>query len=145
MIRAANSSSGARCNGSVNISVQVSWRLLRKPLRSLQLPTALFASPLAGGAGTVVTIIGTNLSNVTSVLWRHRLTDIITINSPTQITAVIRKMAGEVSRLVHWLVRYPLRCVYLRSGTKCAVYHAQSGAAGTVVTIVGTNLTVRAV
>lgn len=131
---------GQGATGQVNVSVGGIVATAPQAFTFIAPPTALFASPLTGGAGTVVTIIGTNLSNVTSVSFGGTPAS-FTINSPTQITAVIGNGASGVIALSTLVgtVSSALRFTFVPAPNVLFIT-PQSGAAGTVVTIVGTNL-----
>ncbi len=66
-------------------------------------PTITSFSPSRGRAGTLVTINGTNLGNVTQVLLRSTSASIIS-ESPNQLKT---KVPGGVSGLAKWTVKNP--------------------------------------
>lgn len=82
------------------MSLTATWRLLAALLLLLagrsalaQSPTVTGCSPASGAAGTSVTVSGTNFSNVTSVRFGE-LSSTFTVNSTTQLTAVVLRAAS---------------------------------------------------
>lgn len=131
---------GQGATGLVNVSVGGSIASAPQIFTFIAQPSVLFVSPQRGGIGTSVTIIGTNLNNVTSVSFGGTPAS-FTINNSSQITAVLGNGAsgaitlstpvGSVSSSQRFTFLPPPNVLFITP---------QSGAAGTPVTIVGTNL-----
>ncbi len=131
---------GQGATGIVNLSVGGSIAASPQVFTFVPQPSVLFMSPQTGGAGTLVTIIGTNLTTVTSVSFGGTPAS-FTINSPTQITAVVGNGASGVITLTTLVgsVNSTQRFTFIPLPNVLFIT-PQSGAAGTTVTIIGTNL-----
>lgn len=131
---------GQGATGFVNLSVGGIVASAPQVFTFIAQPSVLFVSPQTGGAGTVVTIIGTNLNNVSSVSFGG-VPASFTINSPTQLTAVVGNGASGVITLTTAVgsVASTQRFTFVPAPNVLFIT-PQSGAAGTTVTIVGNNL-----
>lgn len=131
---------GQGASGAVSVSVGGIIATAPQVFTFVAQPSVLFVSPQSGGTGTIVTIIGTHLDNVSSVSFGGTPAS-FTINNPTQLTAVVGNgasgtitlttLVGSTTSTQRFTFIPPPNVLFITP---------QSGAAGTVVTIVGTNL-----
>ncbi|TAE28597.1 MAG: T9SS C-terminal target domain-containing protein [Candidatus Kapaibacterium sp.] len=135
---------GQGASGAVFVSVGGNVAISAQQFRFIPPPSLLFFTPNTGGTGTPVTLIGTNFENVTQVRFGNTPARSFTIDSPTQITAFVG--SGNSSEIGAITVATQLSAT---TSTQQFTYipppeilflTPQSGAAGTVVTIVGNNL-----
>jgi hypothetical protein len=106
-------------------------------------PTVTSFAPTQGSVGASVTITGTNLSGASAVKFNGTAATSYSVNSATSITVTVPDMAttgpltvitpgGTVSSSASFTVNYPPPTL--------SAFTPSSGAAGTIVTINGTNL-----
>lgn len=104
-----------------------------------KVPTVTSFNPTKGGSGTIVTITGTNLNNVTSVNFGNAAASSFTIVSPTTITATVGSISAgnyDVS-VTNAFGTGPLGNFY--TGVTIDSFYPTSGPVGTNVTINGTH------
>jgi hypothetical protein len=107
-------------------------------------PTIASFTPTKGGPGTVVTIQGTNFSNVTSVTVGNVAASSFTIVSPTKIAATVGPLNDGNYDLS---VTNPSGTATLGSfytGVTISSFYPTSGPVGTIVTINGTHFSTSA-
>ncbi len=105
-------------------------------------PTITSFSPISGAAGTSVSILGTNFTNVTGVKF-NRTSASFTVNSSTQITATVPPGAssGPISVTnLNGTATSSTRFTVVAAPTITS-FSPTSGRVGTSVTITGTNFT----
>jgi IPT/TIG domain len=133
---------GQGASGAVFISVGGGAAISAQEFRFIPQPSVLFFTPSTGGTGTAVTIIGTNLENVLQVRFGAVLAQSFTIDSPTQITAIVGT-GGQSGTIVASTqlsaTTSTQRFTYIPQPNILFIT-PQTGAAGTVVTIIGNNL-----
>ncbi|MCU0426926.1 MAG: IPT/TIG domain-containing protein [Candidatus Kapabacteria bacterium] len=131
---------GQGSTGQVTVSVAGAIAVAPQVFTFVAQPSVLFASPLTGGAGTAVTIIGTNLASVTGVSFGG-IPASFTINNASQITAFLGNGASGVITLFTPVgsTTSTQRFTFIPPPSVLFIT-PQSGAAGTAVTIIGNNL-----
>ena len=106
-------------------------------------PTISSFTPTSGNAGTSVVITGTNLTGTTKVSFNGKPAASFSVDSATQITAVVA--AGTTSGKV--LIWTPVgnagssTSFTISNQPTITSFNPTSGAAGTAVTVTGTNFT----
>ncbi|MCS6809161.1 MAG: IPT/TIG domain-containing protein [Bacteroidota bacterium] len=132
---------GQGATGQVSVNINGSIAVAPQTFRFIPQPSVLFVSPLAGGTGTAVTIIGAHLDNVTNVIFGSVPAASFTINSPSQITAVVGNGASGAITLTT-LVGSTSSTQRFRfiPAPEILFITPQTGGAGTAVTIIGNNL-----
>lgn len=105
-------------------------------------PTITSFTPTSSGTGTAITIIGTNFTGATSVRFGGVPANSYTINSPTQITAVVSLSgaSGNITVSTPGGTASLAGFTYLPTPTITS-FSPQSGEPGTTITILGTNFT----
>jgi IPT/TIG domain/Secretion system C-terminal sorting domain len=132
---------GQGATGLVSVSVGGSVGSSPQVFVFLPAPSVLFVTPLTGGTGTTVTIIGTNFELVTGVRFGDTPAQFFQVDNPTQITAVVGAGASgfvRVSTSVSTATSVQ-RFTFIQPPTILFIT-PQTGASGTRVTIIGTNL-----
>lgn len=131
---------GQGATGQVSVNVAGALAVSPQVFTFIPQPSVLFASPLSGGAGTAVTIIGTNLSSVTGVSFGGTPAS-FTINNASQITAIVGNGASGVITLTTLVgsTSSTQRFSFIPPPSILFIT-PQAGAAGTQVTIIGNNL-----
>jgi hypothetical protein len=129
-------------SGAIFISVGGGAAISSQTFRFIPQPSVLFFTPSTGGTGTAVTIIGTNLDNVLQVRFGAVLAQSFTIDSPTQITAIVGTggQSGVVTASTQLSATTSTQRFTFIPQPNILFITPQSGAAGTAVTIIGNNL-----
>jgi GH25 family lysozyme M1 (1,4-beta-N-acetylmuramidase) len=108
-------------------------------------PTITSFAPISGPVGTSVVITGTNLTGVTEVRFENTNATTFTVDSNTQITAVVPSGAqtGKISVTAPWGTATSSSnfTVTAAGSPTITSFSPMRGPAGTSVTIVGTNFT----
>lgn len=102
-------------------------------------PTIASFTPAKGGTGTVVTIQGTNLNNVTAVTVGNVAATSFTIVSPTTIAATVGSLADGNHDLSVTNASGTAKSGSFYTGVIISSFYPTSGPAGTVVTISGSH------
>lgn len=105
-------------------------------------PTITSFTPTSGGAGTSVTITGTNLAGATSVKFNGVAAASFAVKSATSITAVMPKTTtGKISVTTPGGTATSTASVTFIPAPTITSFTPTSGGAGATVTITGTNFT----
>lgn len=104
-------------------------------------PTIASCSPLSATAGTSVTIKGANFTGTTAVHFGNVATGSFTVNSDTQITAVVGAGASGYVRVTTLNGKDSLAGFTFLYAPDITSFSPASGAQGTSVTIKGVHLT----
>ena len=105
-------------------------------------PTISSFTPITGGSGTSVTISGTNLSGASSVKFGENNAANFTVNSSTQITAIVGNGAtGQISVVTPGGTGTSSGTFTYVPAPTISSFTPITGAAGTSVTLTGTNFT----
>jgi hypothetical protein len=127
--------------GLVSVSVAGSIASSPQVFTFVPQPSVLFVTPLTGGTGTTVTIIGTNLEGASSVAFGGTPAQSFRVDNPTQITAIVGAGAsGNVSVTTPASTTTSTQQFVYIPAPNVLFITPQSGAVGTVVTVIGTNL-----
>ena len=131
---------GQGASGQVRVGVGGSVAVSEQVFTYIPPPSILFFSPQSGGAGAAITIIGTNLSTVTGVSIGGAPAS-FAIVSPTQITAFVGQGASGVITLTTPVGTVSSQQAFTFIPPPNVLFITpQTGAAGTAVTIISTNL-----
>jgi hypothetical protein len=131
---------GQGASGQVRVGVGGSVAVSEQVFTYIPPPSILFFSPQSGGVGAAITIIGTNLSTVTGVSIGG-VPASFTLVSPTQITAFVGQGASGVITLTTPVGTVSSQQAFTFIPPPNVLFITpQSGATGTPVTIIGTNL-----
>lgn len=104
-------------------------------------PTVTSFMPSATGTGTSVTITGTNFTGATQVYFGGVVATSFSVNSPTQITAVVGTgSTGSVSVQTAGGTGATVGFTFVNNPT-ITMFAPMQGEPGTVVTLTGTNFT----
>ncbi|HWZ84485.1 MAG TPA: IPT/TIG domain-containing protein [Terriglobales bacterium] len=106
-------------------------------------PTISSFTPTSGAAGTAVVVTGANFTGATAVTFNGKAAAGFSVDSPTQITATVASGSTTGQIMVTTLAgTAPSSTVFTVLGLPTVVsFTPTSGAAGTSVTIAGTNFT----
>jgi subtilisin-like proprotein convertase family protein len=106
-------------------------------------PTVTSYTPAGGPAGTTVVITGTNLTGATSVTFGGIPAASYTVNSPTQITAVVPAgaVSGPISVITPNGIATSAGAFEVSPPPAVTSLAPTSGPVGTTVTLTGANLT----
>ncbi len=106
-------------------------------------PTITSFNPASGVAGNSVTITGTNFTGATSVRFNATAVASFTVDSATQITAVVGNgsTTGRITVTTPAGTATSATSFTITNAPTISSFNPASGAAGTSVTITGTNFT----